>query len=167
MRKVLIFGNSGSGKSTLAQHLSEKENLAHIDLDTIAWLLETPPNRAPLESSNALIDEFVQQNPAWVIEGCYTDLLKLSEKFATEAIFLNPGEEQCIANAKARPWEPHKYASKEEQDKNLEMLIEWIKGYYSRDDEMSYKRHLEFYEGFQNRKLHLTSNLDPETFPGI
>ena len=30
----------------------------------------------------------------------------------------------CIANAKQRSWEPHKYASKEAQDANLELLME-------------------------------------------
>jgi hypothetical protein len=30
----------------------------------------------------------------------------------------------CIENARKRPWEPHKYASKAEQDKNLDRLID-------------------------------------------
>ena len=59
MRKVLIFGNSGSGKSTLAKELAEKEELAHLDLDTLAWLPVLPPKRAPLVESESKIIEFI------------------------------------------------------------------------------------------------------------
>jgi hypothetical protein len=52
---------------------------------------------------------------------------------ANELIYLNPTTQQCIENARNRPWEPHKYESKEKQDANLELLIlsiiEWRKCY--------------------------------------
>lgn len=38
-----------------------------------------------------------------------TDLLKLVQAQSSEIIFMNLPIELCIANAKARPWEPHKY----------------------------------------------------------
>ena len=37
-RKLVIFGNSASGKSSLAKKLAEQAQLAHLDLDTLAWL---------------------------------------------------------------------------------------------------------------------------------
>ena len=77
MRKILIFGNSGSGKSTLATALAEAEQLAHLDLDTLAWLPGWPPERAPLEVSERKIQDFTKAYNGWVVEGCYTDLLEL------------------------------------------------------------------------------------------
>ena len=88
-RKILVFGNSGSGKSTLARKLAVTENLAHLDLDNYAWLDTIPPQRAPVQESNARLQEFVRAEETWVIEGCYTDLLELLVCEANEIIFLN------------------------------------------------------------------------------
>jgi len=66
--------------------------------------------------------------------------------------------EDCINNAKKRPWEPHKYESKQAQDKNLEMLLNWITDYTKREDTFSRKSHLEFFESFHAKKTKLTSN---------
>lgn len=102
--KILIFGNSGSGKSTLSKRIAQEEGLAHLDLDTLAWLPTDPPQRAPLAESRATIDEFIANNPSWVIEGCYTDLLELACAEAEEIIFLNLDVEQCVQNASNRPY---------------------------------------------------------------
>ena len=152
MRKVLIFGNSGSGKSTLAKKLVKAEGLAHLDLDGLAWLPETPPRRSPIEESKRKIYEFIDANDSFVIEGCYTDLLEIAGPLANEAIFMNLPIALCVENAKNRPWESHKYDSKEAQDNNLEMLINWIKQYMDRDDVFSYCSHLKFYEEFSGKK---------------
>ncbi|MFW2374140.1 MAG: AAA family ATPase [Gammaproteobacteria bacterium] len=123
MKRIVIFGNSGSGKTTLAKEYSAKYNLPHLDLDTLAWKNTNPPERRAIEESTIDINEFLNINSKWVIEGCYTDLLSVATKEASKIIFLNPGIETCINNCKKRPWEPHKYASIEEQNKYLEMLI--------------------------------------------
>jgi adenylate kinase family enzyme len=159
MQRVLIFGNSGSGKSTLSKKMAHENGLAHLDLDTLAWLPTEPPQRAPLNESKAAIDEFMANNPGWVIEGCYTDLLELASVDAEEIIFLNLDIEQCVENARKRPWEPHKYATKEAQDKNLEMLIGWIRQYTERTDKFSLAAHLNFYEQFPGKKTMRRENL--------
>jgi len=163
MKKILILGNSSSGKSTLAKELSLQNNLAHLDLDTIAWDKGTVTQRANIEDSEKQLHKFINENKSWVIEGCYTDLLKLVEEYASKIIFLNLDVSQCINNANKRPWEPHKYKSKEDQDKNLDILINWIKDYYARDDVFSYKQHMEFYEKFEGEKIILdkTKNNSP------
>ena len=61
-RKVVIFGNSGSGKSTLAGEIASCDGLAHLDLDTLAWLPSQPPQRMPLADSKVLIDKFTKSN---------------------------------------------------------------------------------------------------------
>ena len=158
MRRVLIFGNSGSGKSTLAKELVKSENLAHLDLDSLAWLPVMPPERAPLESSKQKIQAFISTHNYWAIEGCYADLLEMAIAEATEVIFMNLDVSQCIENAKNRPWEPHKYESKVAQDKNLEMLISWVEAYPERDDVFSYRSHMNLYESFPGKKTMYTSN---------
>ena len=82
----------------------------------------------------------------------YADLLDYVSKQASEIIFLNPGVEVCIQNCRSRPWEPHKYSSRDEQDKNLDMLIDWVKKYDTREDEFSLKAHSELYESFTGYK---------------
>lgn len=162
MKKVIVFGNSGSGKSTLAKKLSSDHNLAHLDLDTVAWdmnaKLESGPVRKPIEKSKALIDEFVATNDGWVVEGCYADLLSLLTDDCTQMIFMNLPVDACIANAKNRPWEPHKYESKAAQDANLDMLIDWIKQYTERDDTFSQAAHQALFDGFDGDKVMYVEN---------
>ncbi|GAA4358668.1 shikimate kinase [Kangiella marina] len=158
MRKILVFGNSGSGKSTFAKRTSSKLGLAHLDLDTLAWLPKTPPQRMPIQKSKEKIDVFLCEHENWIIEGCYTDLLELLKNEASEVVFMDLTIEQCIANAKNRPWEPHKYESKEAQDSNLNMLINWIREYKTRSDSFSYESHRRFYESFPGKKVVYTEN---------
>ncbi len=160
MQKVLIFGNSGSGKSRLAQQLAERDGLAHLDLDSLAWEPTTPPQRKALAVSEREIKKFTHAHDAWVIEGCYADLLQLLVSDATEMIFLNLSSDLCIANARQRPWEPHKYASKQAQDANLDMLIEWIKTYPEREDVCSHHAHDVLFETFDKNKIMLTTCVD-------
>ena len=158
MKKIIIFGNSGSGKSTMAKKLCSEFSLAHLDLDTLAWLPTTPPKRKPLPDSQKDILNFIKDNDGWVIEGCYSDLLQMAIEDSNELIFMNLPVEVCILNAKNRPWEPHKYESSEAQDKNLEMLIEWISQYNERDDTFSKAAHEKLYEHYRGRKSMIITN---------
>ena len=158
-KRIVLFGNSGSGKSTLSRHLSEQDRLEHLDLDSIAWLPVTPPTRKPIEEAAVEIRTFLQDHKGWVIEGCYSDLLEMVLPEANEMIFLNLPVEACVDNAKARPWEPHKYESKQAQDANLEMLIDWIRQYAERDDTFSKSAHEALFAKFQGNKTMHTRNL--------
>ncbi len=157
MRRVIIFGNSASGKSTLAKRFAE-QGLAHLDLDSLAWDMTPQPVRRDKQLSCQQIDEFSQANTDWVIEGCYSDLLAHVLSDATEVIFMNLSIEQCIANAKQRPWESHKYASKSKQDANLTMLIDWISQYDSRSDEFSLQAHQALFDKFSGKKSQIIEN---------
>ena len=159
MKKIIIFGNSGSGKSTLAQELSQAYQLAHLDLDTIAWQPTSPPQRVPLRESARQIEQFISDHKGWVIEGCYSDLLAFAMEAAEDMIFMNLPIEQCIANAKNRPWEPHKYESKAAQDANLAMLISWIADYTKREDTFSQQAHEQLFKSFSGHKTMYVSNL--------
>lgn len=156
--KIVIFGNSGSGKSTLAKEYAIEFGLAHLDLDTLAWQNTSPPVRSPLQDSIDKISQFIKENSSWVIEGCYSDLFAAMINKAEQAIFLNLSVASCINNCKNRPWEPGKYKSQEQQNKNLEMLLDWVKQYPYRDDEFSLKAHQKLYDDFTGQKQEYTSN---------
>jgi len=158
--RVMIFGNSGSGKSTLARTLAATHDLAHLDLDTLAWLPGDTPTRAPRAQSQAQIAEFLRQNPRWVIEGCYTDLLELLTTETDRLIFLDLPESECVRNARNRPWEPHKYPDKAAQDANLGMLIDWIGQYRDRDDTFSGAAHKRLFDAFSGSKARYRSRPD-------
>ena len=156
----MIFGNSGSGKSTYARQQAVSLGCAHMDLDTVAWASDAAsPTRRPLAESEAEILAFIDSNTSWVVEGCYADLLEVALEHATEVVFLNPGTETCLENARNRPWEPHKYPSQEAQDANLGMLLDWIKAYDQRSDEFSYAAHRRLFDGFAGRKREFDSNV--------
>lgn len=163
MKKIVIFGNSGSGKSTLAIALAKRHKTAHLDLDTIAWQADQPPVRADFADSQAALLSFIKNNENWIIEGCYSDLLREAANYCTELIFLNPGVEACAANCQARPWEPHKYPTPEAQDENLKMLIEWVREYETRDDEFSLQAHRRLFDSFAGTKIEYRSNAEAQS----
>jgi adenylate kinase family enzyme len=150
--RVLIFGNSGSGKSTFAKRLSEKHKLPHLDLDSIVW---EPGQIAEMRRPDAVaasLAAFLAQNSSWVIEGCYGELVEAASGHCTGLVFLNPGLETCLKHNRARPWEPHKYASKDAQDAMLENLQAWVAGYYERQDQWSYHAHRRIFDSFTGPK---------------
>ena len=155
----MIFGNSSSGKSTLAKKLCSYEGLSHLDLDTLAWMPTAPPERKPLAESEAGILDFINSNTGWVIEGSYSDLLEMAISSSSELIFMNIPVELCLENARNCPWEPHKYESKEAQDSNLNMLIEWIPQYSERTDIFSKASHTTLYERYSGKKSMVTGNV--------
>ena len=157
MARDLIVGNSGSGKSTLASRLARAGGVAHLDLDTLAWEPGSPPVRRAIAASTREIVGFMARNEGWVIEGCYADLFDVPLARCTRLVFLNPGVEACVANARLRPWEPHKYESKAAQDANLEMLIGWIRDYETRGDTFSLGAHRALFDRFGGEKIELTS----------
>jgi len=157
MQRYVLLGNSGSGKSTLAQRLARAGGLPHLDLDGLAWEPGVPPRRRPLTESAREIGSFMDANDRWVIEGCYADLLTVALPRCTRLLFLNPGIDACLANARRRPWEPHKYPSKEAQDANLALLLGWIRDYAARRDHFSLAAHRALFDGFAGGKIELTT----------
>ncbi len=150
--RVLVFGNSGSGKSTLAARLAKTHGLAHLDLDSIVWepgKIAVP--RAP-EAIAASLQQFLDGHECWVIEGCYGELVQSAAGRCTELVFLNPGLAACLDHNRHRPWEPHKYASRQAQDAMLANLQAWVAGYYERDDAWSYRAHRRIFDAFGGRK---------------
>lgn len=158
--KILILGNSGSGKSTLAKHLVKTHGLAHLDLDTIVWVPEKVAVQQDPDVTAALLATFLATNDQWVVKGCYGELVEMASDQCTKLVFLNPGLDACLAHNRHRPWEPHKYASKAEQDAMLDHLQAWVNGYYERKDACSYHAHRQIFEVFSGDKVEYTSTVD-------
>jgi adenylate kinase family enzyme len=121
--KLVLLGNAGAGKSTMARRIIGNTQIPRLSLDEIAW--DPGAKRKPLDESLKLLDNFLNANNQWVIEGCYSDLVEAALAQCTELRFLNPGIEVCVAHCHRRPWEPEKFASPEQQGAMLEQLILW------------------------------------------
>ena len=150
--KILVFGNSGSGKSTVARQLAEQHALAHLDLDSIVWEPGKVAVQRDPHAISASLHAFLGAHDRWVIEGCYGELVEAASSHCTQLLFLNPGLEVCLENNRRRPWEPHKYASRDAQDAMLENLQAWVAGYYERMDQWSYRAHRQIFDSFSGCK---------------
>jgi len=73
---------------------------------------------------------------------------------------LNPGLAACLANNARRPWEPHKYASLEQQNAMLATLMVWVTDYYHRTDQWSYPAHRRIFDTHAGAKIEHTTMLD-------
>ncbi len=149
--RVAIIGNSGSGKTTLAQQLATSVSVPVLDLDLVFWQPGVPIER-PSAERLADVRRFCREHESWIIEGCYADLIEASFPWSPELIFLDPGREVCIANCQRRPLEPHKYRTKEDQDKNLQFLLKWVADYYDRDGLMSFASHQALFDRYGGPK---------------
>jgi adenylate kinase family enzyme len=158
-RRILIYGNAGSGKTTMARAMATALGVPHLDLDGITWASQEPPVRRELAATVALLEAYVAATPpapGWVIEGCYGDVIAAATKHCTELRFLNPGVEACVAHCLQRPWEPHKFPTREAQDAMLAALVPWVREYETRTDEYGLARHREVFDAFQGTKREYT-----------
>jgi adenylate kinase family enzyme len=154
--RVLLFGNSGAGKTAYAPNLARAHALAQLDLDPIVW----EPGQVAVLCPAAVVNEDLlrsfERNCAWVIEGCYGELIETAAPHCSDLVFLNPGLAACRENCRRRPGEPHKYAAREEQDARLAPLLDWVAADYARDDPCSYARHRRLCDAFAGPKRELT-----------
>ena len=154
--RVLVFGNSGSGKSTYARALAARHGLPHLDLDSIVWEPNQIAVQRPPEQILASLQHFLSGHDSWVIEGCYGELVEAAGQHCTELVFLNPGLDVCLENNRRRPWEPHKYASLEQQNAMLAHLQTWVADYYTRSGPWSYEAHRRIFDVCRGAKTEYT-----------
>jgi len=150
--RIAILGNSGSGKSTLARRLADLRGLEPLDLDGLAWepgLIAVP--RDPM-AALAEVAAACTTREHWIIEGCYADLIRATLPHGPILVFLKPGVDTCLAHCLARPWEPHKYASKAEQDGHLAFLLTWVREYDSREGPLSLRAHQALFDAYGGPK---------------
>jgi len=158
--RIAVLGNSGSGKSTLARWLASQSSAGLLDLDTIAWEPDQVAVARLPEAAKADVRNFCSIHRDWVVEGCYGSLVQVALGFLPRLLFMNPGEKVCLRNCRARPFEGHKYASKEQQDERLAFLLSWVSEYYKRDGDMSLMNHRVCFDAYGGAKDELTTQPD-------
>lgn len=150
----VILGNSASGKTTLARKIAEINGAAVLDLDTIAWdPAAAQPTRRDQAANHNDIRSFIESHPAWVIEGCYEDLIEFATGWNPVMVFLRPDVETCLARARQRKFEAHKFATPEAQEAALGFLLEWIRDYPVRAGSLSQAAHLRTFDSYSGRKI--------------
>jgi hypothetical protein len=154
--RIVILGNAGSGKSTLSKSLARTQGMPMLDLDTLVW----EPERVAVQRPEALVfsdlAQFCRESDDWVIDGCYGDLVEAVLPNRPLLIFLEPGQDVCVANCRARPWEPHKYRTQQEQDDHLEHLLGWVRSYYDLAGSMSLAGHRAVFAAYAGPKRLVT-----------
>ncbi len=153
--RIVILGNAGSGKSTLAKSLARRLRTPMLDLDTLVW----EPEQIAVQRADAVVRadlaQFRRESDQWVIEGCYGDLAQAALVDTPLLVFLDPGRDVCLAHCRARPWEPHKYRSKAEQDAHLGSLLDWVADYYRRSGRTSLAGHRAVFDAYRGPKRHV------------
>lgn len=151
--RYAILGNSGSGKSTLAKALVAHCEASYLDLDSVAWVPGSVG--VPREPGEAERDvcEFCACHPQFVLEGCYENLMAAALPFQPLLVFLDADAGVCEAHCRARPWEPHKYATADAQNEKLQFLLEWVRGYYTRTGPLSHAAHAALYDAWSGPKV--------------
>ena len=158
--RVALVGNSGSGKSTLAREIAAAHSIVSLDLDTVAWEPGKIAVARPPGAAAADVRSFCLAQESWVVEGCYATLIGNTLERSPILLFIEPGVEACVANCRSRPWEPHKYASKQVQDQHLEFLLAWVREYYSRAGDLSLAAHQALFDEYPGTKHKLTARSD-------
>ena len=157
--RCAILGNAGSGKTTLAKKIQSQTQAPILDLDNVTWQRGQIQKRREISESLEEVAAFItSSSQAWIVEGCYGELIESTLRHEPLLIFLDPGEAICLDHCRNRPWESHKYSSKTEQDKLLQFLLSWVSEYYRRDGPMSHQYHQHLFDSYPGPKLKILNS---------
>ena len=98
--RILIIGYSGSGKSTLAKKLGEIYKINVLHLDNAAFN-EDFTNKKD-EEMTMIVQEFLDSNDSWIIDGNYSRICKERFAMADKIIYLNFNRFFCYFSALKR-----------------------------------------------------------------
>ncbi|PHV12201.1 hypothetical protein [Chitinimonas sp. BJB300] len=88
MRRIWITATTGTGKTTLARELSQRWDLAHIELDALYWGPDWQPAKPDVFRQR--VAQAIQA-PAWVIDGNYSAVRDLYVEQLELVIWLDYG----------------------------------------------------------------------------
>ena len=148
--RLFVIGNSGAGKTTLAAALAEDLGRARVDLDEVAFLDQAGTRRPIADSLARLRGRSGLETAA--VEGCYADLIEAMATARDHLIWLDLDVAACQANARERPFEPHKWPSAEAQEAFVPKLLEFIAGYETSPDPTGRPAHRALFERFVGTK---------------
>ena len=99
MQRVLVIGCSGAGKSTLARELAPRLGLPLVHLDRFYW---SPGWVEPTQEKWRQIVEGLVAEPAWVMDGNYSNTFDLRMPRADTVIWLDYPRTTCLWRAVMR-----------------------------------------------------------------
>ena len=88
--RLRVMGSSGGGKTTAGRAIAAALGVPFLELDNIHWHMVIPmysTYRSPEECA-ALLQEFLDANPAWVMDGSYMSWSQAAMDRATEAVLI-------------------------------------------------------------------------------
>jgi adenylate kinase family enzyme len=95
--KITIIGTSGSGKSTLSRKISEKFNIQRLEIDRIWFKYDghhylkgcTPEQKEAVNQKIlAEVEQFLQANQNWVIDGTYSKIQPIIAERADSVVLI-------------------------------------------------------------------------------
>lgn len=98
--KIQIIGFSGAGKSTLSKQLSKFYNLPVIHMDSLNFL-DNWVERDRTEFNN-IVNEFLDSNESWVIDGNYFRIATRRYEQADLIIYLKYNRITCLKGVISR-----------------------------------------------------------------
>ena len=98
--KIQIIGYSGSGKSTLAIKLGKLFNIPVLHLDVTKFYGDW--QERTVEEQNKIVQEFLDKNENWVIDGNYTKICPQRFEESDMTIYLNFNRLFCFFSAYRR-----------------------------------------------------------------
>ena len=98
--KIQIIGYSGSGKSTLAKKLAEHYKIPQLYLDNTKFYGDWEERTR--EEQTKIVEEFMDKNDSWVIDGNYRKIAKRRFEEWDLLIFLDYNRFFCYRQAKKR-----------------------------------------------------------------
>lgn len=152
---MIVLGNSGSGKTTFSWRFAENYSVDILHVDDVSF--DEPGVLLSIDERVRRVISWLDGRDRWIVEGCYGLIAEALSAEADVFFFLNPGVEVCLAHCRARPWEPDKFDTPEEQDAALDFLLKWVGDYETRLDEFGLTEHRRIFEKFYGRKYELCS----------
>ena len=148
LSRTLIIGNAGSGKTWLAGQLAALSGLPTIHLDDLRW---TPGQYGKARDNQLAMDDVARAAAAdaWLMEGVFGWLAKVAMPRATQLVWLDLPEDECLANVRARGIQGGGSAA------DFEALLTWIGEYRLRNNSSCYAAHLQLFEAFAGPKARL------------
>lgn len=157
LTRTLIIGNAGSGKTWLAGQLEAVSGLPVIHLDELRW---APGQYGKARDNQLVMDEVAQaaRAEAWLMEGVFGWLAKVAIGRATQLIWLDLPEDECIANVRARGIQGGGSVA------DFEALLQWVGEYRLRNNSSCFAAHLQLFEAFAGAKARLTGRGEMAAF---
>ena len=88
--RLRVMGSTGSGKTTAGRAIAAALGVPFLELDNIHWHMVQPmySTHRSHEECAALLQEFLDANPAWVMDGSYGRWSQAALDAATEAVLI-------------------------------------------------------------------------------